>query len=269
MRIFISIVSHHHHDVMINLGTIKALSKYDQITVVCCDNEPIGKLRKYCKKYGAHYIANDKEQGFSSNNNANYLYCKFELGMEEDDYFILLNPDVFLTNSNILKLIETLKVGNIELGIPNLFLDREEMVQDDNIRLYPAFTNFVKTYLFNDRSTMVNRKKGLSSSEAYWGSGAFMILKANIYNELNGLDERYYMYCEDIDLSFRANKAGFKFQYLEGIKAVHFRQCSSKKFLSKYFFWHVQSVFKYSLFNKRNTTLHSRLEYQNRYKKND
>lgn len=266
MHIFISIVSHRHHDVIINLGTIKTLSDYAQITVVCRDNKPIGKLKKYCKKYNAHYIANANEQGFSANNNANYMYCKFELGMEEDDYFILLNPDVFISNSHILKLIARLEKGNVNVGIPNLFLDREEMVQDDNIRLYPTFTSFVKTYLFNDRSTMINRKKGLSLSKKYWGSCAFMVVKADVYNQLNGLDERYYMYCEDIDFSFRANKAGFRLQYLEAVKAIHFRRCSSKLFLSKYFFWHVQSVFKYSLFSKKESALHSRLEYQNRYK---
>lgn len=267
MRIFISVVSHRHHDVIINLGTIKALSKFDSITVVCRDNHPIGKLKKYCNKYGAYYLANSKEQGFSANNNANYMYCKFELQMNEDDYFILLNPDVFMTHGNIVKLIEYLKAKNIDIGIPNLFLDRENMVQDDNIRLYPTLSSFVKTYLFNDRSTMINRRKGLPLSKKYWASCAFLIVKADTYNELNGLDERYYMYCEDIDFSFRANKAGIKFKYLEQIKAVHFRRCSSKKFLSKYFFWHVQSVFKYSLFSKDKSTLHSRLEYQNRYKK--
>ena len=267
MHIFISIVSHRHHDVIINLGTIKTLSKYDEITVVCRDNDPVGKLKKYCDKYGAHYIANGNEQGFSANNNANYMHCKFELGMEEDDYFILLNPDVFITKSNILTLIENLKKGTTGLGVANLYLDREEMVQDDNIRLYPKFSSFIKTYLLNDRSTMVNRRKGLSPSKEYWASCAFMIVKADVYNQLNGLDERYYMYCEDIDFSFRANKAGFPLEYFENVKAVHFRRCSSKQFLSKFFFWHVQSVFKYSFGKKEESASNSSLEYQNRYKK--
>ena len=267
MRIFISIVSHRHHDVIINLGTIKAFSKYDEITVVCRDNDPVGKLKKYCDKYNAHYLANGHEQGFSANNNANYMHCKFELGMDEDDYFILLNPDVFITQRNILELIDVLKNQTINLGVGNLFLDREEMVHDDNIRLYPKFTNFIKTYLLNDRSTMVNRKRGLANNREYWASCAFMIIKADLYNQLNGLDERYYMYCEDIDFSFRANKAGYPLQYLEQVKAVHFRRCASKQFLSKYFFWHVQSVFKYSFSKKQETALTSRLEYQNRYKK--
>lgn len=267
MRLFISIVSHRHHDVIINLGTIKTLSKYDEITVVCRDNDPVGKLKQYCDKYGAHYIANGNEQGFSTNNNANYMHCKFELEMEEGDYFILLNPDIFITPSNIQELIRTLKSNDIKFGVANLYLDREEMVQDDNIRLYPKFSSFVKTYLLNDRSTMVNRNGGLSDTQQYWASCAFMIVKADIYNQLNGLDERYYMYCEDIDFSLRANRVGFPLQYLENVKAVHFRRCSSKQFLSKYFFWHVQSVFKYSFSKKQESALNSSLEYQNRYKK--
>jgi len=266
MHIFVSIVSHCHHDVMINLGTIKTLSKYPNITVICRDNQPVTKLKKYCEKYGAHYLANTEEEGFSSNNNANYMYCKFELGMEENDYFTLLNPDVFITNSNIQKLINKLQAGNIDLAVANLFLDREEMAQDDNIRLYPRFFNFIKTYLLNDRSTMVNRQKGLSPDKDYWGSCSFMVIKADVYNQLNGLDERYYMYCEDVDFSLRANYAGFKLQYLAEVKAVHFRRCASKQFLSKYFFWHVQSVFKHSFLKKEESTFHSRLEYQNKYK---
>ena len=141
------------------------------------------------------------------------------------------------------------------------------MVHDDNIRLYPNFIHFLKTYLLNDRSTMVNRKKGLPPLNEYWASCAFMIVKAGIYNQLNGLDERYYMYCEDIDFSYRANKAGYPLEYLENVRAVHFRRCASKQFLSKYFFWHVQSVFKYSFGKKKETALTSRLEYQNHYTK--
>jgi len=259
-------VSHRHHDVIINLGAIKSFSAYNNIHVVCRDNDPVHKLAKYCDKYGAHYIANHAEQGFSANNNANYMHCKFELGMEEDDYFILLNPDVFITTKNIDTLLASLSMNEIDFAAVNLFLDREGMVHDDNIRLYPKFSQFIKTYLLNDRSTMVNRRKGLSENKEYWASCAFMIVKADVYNQLNGLDERYYMYCEDIDFSFRATKAGYPLQYLENVRAVHFRRCSSKQFLSKYFFWHVQSVFKYSFSKKQESALTSRLEYQNRYK---
>jgi hypothetical protein len=266
VRIFISVVSHRDHDVIINLGAIRAFADIANIEVVCRDNWPVGKLKTYCDRYGIHYVANKKQQGFAANNNENYLYCKFELGMQEDDYFILLNPDIFMTEENIQRLIAYLEAKAFSLGVANLFLDREEVVHDDNIRLYPKFTQFLKTYLLNDRSTMINRRKGLPLSDNYWASCSFLVVKADVYNQLNGLDERYYMYCEDIDFSYRAQKAGVKLHYLENAKAVHFRRRESKRFLSKYFFWHVRSVFKYSFTKKKELSLISKLEYQNLYK---
>ena len=138
-----------------------------------------------------------------------------------------------------------------KLATCNLFLDREYMVQDDNIRIYPKFINFIKTYLLNDRSTMVNRNNGFVVSDNHWASASFLIINAALYSQLKGLDESYYMYCEDIDFFYRAKKIVSKFSYLESIKAVHYRRRDSKRFLSKYFFWHVASVFKYSFSKKK------------------
>ncbi len=250
MKIYISIISHLHHDVIINLGAIKKLRKYAEIQVVCRDNKPINKLQAYCEKYGAIYLPNQKQQGFAANNNQNFLYCLDELGMQDDDYFLLLNPDVYLSNEAISSLIIAIKDKQPKMATCNLYLDREYMVHDDNIRIYPEFINFIKTYLLNDRSTMVNRKNEFEVTDQHWVSCSFMLVKADLYKQLKGLDESYFLYCEDIDFSYRVNLLGIKFLYLESIKAVHYRRRSSKRFLSQYFFWHVASVFKYC-FNKK------------------
>ena len=251
MKIFISIVSHLHHDVIINLGTIKKLRNYADVTVVCRDNVPISKLRLYCEKYGAIYLPNSYRQGFAANNNNNFLYCQEKLGMQSTDLFLLLNPDVYISNDAIKQLLTKVSEQQPKLATCNLYLDREYMVQDDNIRIYPKFVNFIKTYLLNDRSTMVNRESGLSVSVKHWASCSFMLVEADLYQKLKGLDESYYMYCEDIDFFHRANLAGQSFSYMESIKAVHYRRRNSKRFLSKYFFWHVGSVFKYSFSKKK------------------
>jgi GT2 family glycosyltransferase len=250
LKIFISIVSHLHHDVIINLGTIKRLRKYGEVHVVCRDNIPVSKLQVYCDKYDAVYLPNDQQQGFAANNNSNFLYCQEKLGMKNSDIFLLLNPDIYIGNDAIVKLIAKIKEQPPKLATCNLYLDREHMVQDDNIRIYPKLINFIKTYLLNDRSTMVNRESGLSVSKKYWASCSFMIVQADLYKQLKGLDESYYMYCEDIDFCYRANLVGQNFLYLESIKAVHYRRRDSKRFLSKYFFWHVGSVVKYSFYKK-------------------
>jgi len=251
MKIFISIVSHLHHDIIINLGTIKNLIKYADVQVICRDNKPISKLQSYCEKYGAVYLPNSHQQGFAANNNNNFLYCQEKLGMQKEDLFLLLNPDVYLSNEAIIQLIAMKKEQPPKLATCNLYLDREYMAQDDNIRIYPKFINFIKTYLLNDRATMVNRESGLEISKKHWASCSFMLVQADLYIQLKGLDESHYMYCEDIDFFHRASLTGQSFSYLESIKAVHYRRRDSKRFLSKYFFWHVSSVFKYSFSKKK------------------
>lgn len=246
MRVFISLVSHLHQYVIINLGTARLLAEYPLIEVVCRDNIPTGMLQKACENYGVHYVANDKPCGFAANNNANFIYCQQALGMKGEDVFITFNPDIYMTRSAIERLLGELRRLRPLLAVPNLFLDKEEFVFDDNIRLYPKLSHFIRTYLFNDRSTMVNRKGGLSKDQSYWASGAFLIFRAELYQKMKGLDEQYYMYCEDIDACARMKLQGINFHYLEDVKAVHFRRRDSKRFLTKYFFWHVCSVFRYS-----------------------
>lgn len=263
MRIFISVVAHYDHDVIINLGALKQLAAYESIEVICCDNKPIGKLKKYCEKYGIHYRANPSLNGFSFNNNANYCFAKEKLGLEENDYFVMLNPDVFLKSNGIEAFLNRLENDDISLGIANLFLDREEIVHDDNIRLYPRLGHFITTFLFDDRSTMVNRKKGLEPNQEYWGSCSFMVVKAKVYQYLRGLDERFYMYCEDVDFCYRAKEQGIGLTYLEGVHAVHFRRRNSKQLFSKYFLWHVSSVLKYSLFKRKHHPVKSLLLSEN------
>ena len=240
MTIFISIASHLDHDIIIHLGVIKTLNEFDEIKVVCRDNIPSSKLKVYCQKFGAYYIANSHEQGFAANNNANFLYCKEKLAMQDHDYFVLLNPDVDIVVEQVTNLITALANKKIELAACNLYLDREELVHDDNVRLY----------LLNDRSTMVHRDESFEISENHWINGSFMIVQASAYQSLLGLDEQFYLYCEDLDFCYRAKIKGYKLTYLENVKAVHFKRRDSRHFLSKYFFWHVKSVCIYSFKSK-------------------
>jgi N-acetylglucosaminyl-diphospho-decaprenol L-rhamnosyltransferase len=250
MTIFFSIASHLDHDIIIRLGVIKTLNAFDEINVVCRDNIPNSKLKVYCEKFGAYYIANNFEQGFAANNNANFIYCKETLGMQDQDYFILLNPDIDIVAEQVTNLVTTLANKKVELAACNLYLDREERVPDDNVRLYPNFISFVKAYLLNDTSTVVHRGKSFKISDSHWINGSFMIVQAHAYQSLLGLDEQFYLYCEDLDFCYRAKIKGYKLTYLENVKAVHFKQRDSRRFLSKYFFWHVKSVFIYSFKSK-------------------
>ncbi|WP_143698119.1 glycosyltransferase [Vibrio sp. qd031] len=230
---------------------MRILAQHPNFEVVCRDNVPTEPLRRASEKYGVHYCANEKERGFATNNNLNFKYCRDKLGMKEDDYFILLNPDIYMLNAQVEELVRVLASKEHKVYVPNLQLDKEGFMQDDNIRMYPKFTNFLQTFLLNKRVTMVDRNEGLEDTSNLWASGAFMVIKAGLYQKIKGLDEQFYLYCEDIDFCARLKQHGVNFHYLPNIKPVHLRRRQSKKILSKHFYWHVGSVIRHSFIPKK------------------
>ncbi|WP_196137747.1 glycosyltransferase family 2 protein [Aliikangiella sp. G2MR2-5] len=247
-RLIISVVSHNHQDVIIKLGTLKDIAEIEDVVVICRDNVPVKKLKDYCESLGIIYIANEKPLGFAENNNRNFKYYLDALVPQDDEFFLVLNPDVMISKSEVNKLQKTMvNVSRSCILTIDLFLDKKFTTRDDNIRYYPRFIDFVRTFLFNSRETMLDRTQVLSKERRVWCSGAFLLMKQSLYRTLGGFNECFFMYCEDIELCYRANKLNVDVEYLSNIRAVHFRHRDSKKFMSKHFFWHVKSVFLYQM----------------------
>jgi len=242
MRIIISVVSHKHHDVIINLATLKNLVNISQVIIVCRDNSPTRKLKNYCQLNNIIYVPNENLYGYGKNQNLNFNYYLDNLSPKEKDYFLVLNPDIVLSVDSIQKLKSILKDGpEKSIMTANLFLDSEHMVHDDNIRTYPKFIDFIKTFLFKSRTTMINRNGKLPNKNEMWCSGAFILVEKSVFIELGGFNEVFHMYCEDIEFCFRARKQKIYLNYLDKIKGVHFRQRESQKIFSRSFFWHIKS----------------------------
>ena len=62
-------------------------------------------------------------------------------------------------------------------------------------------------------------------------SGAFMLIKKDVFNIVGGFDEDYFLYCEDVDLCFRLKAAGFKNIYFGKVSFLHFKNGSGKNSL--------------------------------------
>lgn len=253
MRIIVSVVSHQHHDLIINFETLLHLAKHDEIVVICRENIPTEKLRIYTERHKIILLQNSTPKSFSANNNLNFKFYCDHLNPKHDDFFLLLNPDVILEPPKIKQLISTMPKLQDKIYTINLYHDRELLSHDDNIRTYPRFLDFIRTYLFNHRVTMVDRSQGLPNngvSKEYWASCAFMLMKANIYKKLRGLNEIYYLYCEDIEICSRAIQEKIYVELIEDINAIHLRRRKSLNFLSSHFRYHVSSIFKYELFKR-------------------
>jgi hypothetical protein len=60
-------------------------------------------------------------------------------------------------------------------------------------------------------------------------SGAFMMIKKSVLDKTGGFDEQFFMYAEDIDLSYRIDKAGLSNYYLPATTIIHFKGESTQK----------------------------------------
>ena len=76
-------------------------------------------------------------------------------------------------------------------------------------------------------------------------AGAFMMVRKDVLDRTGGFDEVFFMYGEDVDLSYRIQKAGFKNYYFSGSSIIHFKGESTRKGSLNYvrLFYNAMSVF--------------------------
>jgi GT2 family glycosyltransferase len=79
-----------------------------------------------------------------------------------------------------------------------------------------------------------------------WFLGAFLLLRREMLEELGGLDEGYHLYGEDIDLAYRARKAGWERWYVPDAVVVHHHQAiTDRSFFTRRTLWHWRSMARF------------------------
>ena len=79
-----------------------------------------------------------------------------------------------------------------------------------------------------------------------WFLGAFLLLRREMLEELGGLDEGYHLYGEDIDLAYRARKAGWERWYVPNAVVIHHHQAlTDRRFFTRRTIWHWRSILRF------------------------
>lgn len=246
MQISISVVSHGHFSIIDTLGCIEKLSKKDWVKICIVDNIGESGFDAWCKERNIIYIKNNKKLGFGKNNNIAFKRLRNRTEYEECQYFLVLNPDVSITIEQLEKLILEVTENKIRFCCINLFKDLRYSEYDNSIRNYPGLWDFVSSFIFSINKTIVNKDCINRPKYVDWASGSFLLFDSRLYESLEGFDEKYFMYCEDIDICLRARlEKNCKLLYMPEIKAVHFAAHNNRRILSKHFIWHIRSIFRY------------------------
>jgi GT2 family glycosyltransferase len=178
-----------------------------------------------------HLIENKDNPGFSKANNQAIRRAKGE-------YILLLNPDTVLEEDTLTKCIEFMN-AHPEAGAMGVkMIDGAGLYLQESKRGLPTpWVSFFKitglTSLF-PRSSLFNRYYlgHLSEEETHSIEvlpGAFMFIRKTTLDRVGGLDERFFMYGEDIDLSYRILQDGAKIYYTPLTKIIHYKGESTRK----------------------------------------
>lgn len=246
-HIYISIVSHGNDDDIINNANLNEINLLETVTVIIRDNLSSNRLKQYCVSHNLEYNASNSILGFGANNNINFQLAS-KLGMEKTDWFVLFNPDLDISAAMINKLSNTIKDEISQIFAINLFFDRAFSNMEYSLRKFPTFMSFFNIAKGKSFTEIYDKANLADKSLVDWAAGSFLVFKAELYEKLNGFDESYFMYFEDVDICYRANQ--FYKQnvvYLKEIKAVHEGGYQNRKLFSKHFRWYFTSLIRFLL----------------------
>lgn len=246
MTVFISIVSHENTVEIIHDLKPHQLASADR-KVVLLDNWPSEELERYALNHRLHYLKNDTLRGFGANHNRVFQYCRESLGMDvEKDWFIVLNPDLECDPESVTMLVTDMEAESSKIGAPNIFKDRAFEEHEESVRRFPYLWELLTSYLFRKNRTGVDRCT-LTACEVDWASGACLAFRADIFEALDGFDERYFLYYEDVDICWRARHLlGIKTHYIPNAKMVHRGKRASHTLNNRHLWWHLTSAFRFA-----------------------
>ena len=252
MTVFISVVSHGHAEIIKKLDCLPSLSSEFKIIIKCNKPGDSELFVNYANCHDMYILDESYGLGFGNNNNYVFNYCTKHLGMHDDDFFIVLNPDVKIDVSSLSNLIELMKGEERYLAAINLYKNPDMTIFDNSVRKFPEFMDFFLSFMLRKNSVLYDKEKIFLPTDVEWAAGSFLAFKVSHYKLLNGFSDKYFMYCEDIDICYRSHLYAVPVRYYPNIKAIHFAKHANRSVLSKHFWWHVTSIVKFLCFKFNN-----------------
>jgi GT2 family glycosyltransferase len=176
-------------------------------------------------------IHNKENVGFSKANNQ-------AIEQSKGEYVLLLNPDTVVEEDTFEKCIQFMDIHHDAGGLGVKMIDGNGIFLPESKRGLPTpavsfykifgFSKlFKKSKLFAKYHLGYLKEDEINEIEVL--SGAFMWMRKSVLEKIGYLDEAFFMYGEDIDLSYRITQSGYKNYYFPEAKIIHYKGESTKK----------------------------------------
>ncbi len=161
-------------------------------------------------------IENNENFGFSKGNNIGVSRAKGE-------YLCILNPDTVVAEDTFTSLLNFAS-NKEKLGVVGCkLINGAGDFLPESKRNIPYVNAAFKKLFGNSKAYYANHLNENESGKVDILVGAFMLIKREVFNKVGGFDEDYFMYGEDIDLSYKVLKSGYKNYYVGSTTVLHFK----------------------------------------------
>lgn len=201
-------------------------------------------------------IANTKNVGFSAANNQGYA-------ASTGKYVLLLNPDTVVQEDTFTRCISFMdqhpEAGALGVkmldGRGNFLPESKRGFPNPEVAFYKAFglaALFPQSKIFGKYHLGYLHENSIHEVDVL--AGAFMFIRRSVLEKTGLLDEAFFMYGEDIDLSYRIVKAGYKNYYFPQAPIIHYKGESTKKGSLNYvrMFYNAMKIFARKHFSGSN-----------------
>jgi len=242
------------------ISVFKASQNID-VEVFVVDNASVdGSVEMIKRKFQqVKLIKNKKNVGFSKANNQ-------AIKEAQGKYILLLNPDTIVQEDTFTKCLEFMEKHPDAGGLGIKMIDGSGEFLPESKRALP--TPWVAFYKIFGLSKIFPKNKKFGKYHLTYLdknqnhvvdvlSGAFMLIRKSVLDEIGLLDEDYFMYGEDVDLSYRIQKAGYKNYYFSESQIIHYKGESTKKGSLNYVlvFYKAMLIFARKHFSRGNLSL--------------
>jgi N-acetylglucosaminyl-diphospho-decaprenol L-rhamnosyltransferase len=169
-----------------------------------------------------HIIRNSANQGFGA-------ACNQGAALSEADYLLFLNPDTRVAEDSIDRAASFMdKSLAQQVGVVGIQLVDERGKIQRSCARFPSSTNLWCSILGIDKlvkspltSYMMTEWDHNNNQRVDHVMGAFYLIRSDLFGSLQGFDENFFVYFEDLDLSYRVHQAGWSSYYLADTRSFH------------------------------------------------
>lgn len=223
----VSITSHGHGEMVSRLvGELLGCPEVERVVVTqnIAEGGELPPLEKII------LIKNPKPTGYGANQNA-------ALENFPSPFFCVLNPDICLKENPFPELIACFSNHKVALVAPKIITPEGRV--EDSARKFPTVRSLVSKAAGGSNGTYSE----LNSSPD-WVGGMFMIFRSDVFREIGGFDEKFFLYYEDVDICWRLRQKGYEIKFVPSVEVIHDARRESRKNW-RFARWHLASMARY------------------------